>query len=378
MTFLPNIQNDYWAIVFICALVFALIQLGYVLHFYARLAFRRQPQHNDAKHLPPVSVIIAARNESDNLYEHLPTILSQDYPNYEVIVVNNQSIDDSNWILTAFAQQFPQLKVVEISKSPHLKPGKKLPITLGIKAATYDHFILTDADCLPQSNQWIKQMISAIQGNQEFIIGYSPFTRAKGFLNKLVRYDNTWQSASAFAYALGDLPFKANGRNLAYTKNLFQKVNGFKSHYAISPGDDDLLLQDALRHTKIGVVQDPVTFVRSAAPATWKEWFSQKAKYHISSARYPFIKKVVLGIYPLSLILFWISFVVLSFNMNYLPLAVTIFIGVLIIKWWLQGICFKRLGEQRLLLFFPLWDLFYSILMPIIYYISERQKYYRW
>lgn len=378
MTFLPNIQNDYWAILFFCALVFALIQLGYVLHFYARLAYRRQPSQNEDPQLPPVSVIIAARNESDNLYEHLPTIMSQDYPNYEVIVVNNQSIDDSNWILTAFAQQFPQLKVVEISKSPHLKPGKKLPITLGIKAATYDHFILTDADCLPQSNQWIKQMISAIQGNQEFIIGYSPFTRAKGFLNKLVRYDNTWQSASAFAYALGDLPFKANGRNLAYTKNLFQKVNGFKSHYAISPGDDDLLLQDALRHTKIGVVQDPVTFVRSAAPATWKEWFSQKAKYHISSARYPFIKKVVLGIYPLSLILFWISFVVLSFNMTYLPISVSIFMGVLIIKWWLQGICFKRLGEQRLLLFFPLWDLFYSILMPIIYYISERQKYYRW
>ncbi|MFM6965597.1 MAG: glycosyltransferase [Sphingomonadales bacterium] len=378
MIYLPNIQNDYWAILFFSGCFFALIQLTYVFYFYARLAYRRQNNATQTSHFPPVSVIIAARNESDNLYEHLPTILSQDYPQYEVIVVNNQSIDDSNWILTAFAQQFPQLKVVEISKSPHLKPGKKLPITLGIKAAAYEHFLLTDADCLPQSNQWIKQMISAIQVNQQFVIGYSPFTKTKGFLNKLVRFDNTWQSASSFAFALGDLAFKANGRNLAYTKNLFQKVNGFKSHYAISPGDDDLLLQDALRHTKIAVVQDPATFVRSAAPTTWREWFSQKAKYHISSARYPFIKKLVLGIYPLSLIFYWISFVVLSFNMNYLPLSVSIFISVLIFKWWLQGLCFKRLGEQKLLLFFPLWDLFYSILMPIIYYISERQKYYRW
>jgi len=378
MTYLPNIQNDYWAILFFCALFFALLQLAYVFYFYARLAYRRPNTTTAPSHFPPVSVIIAARNESDNLYEHLPTILSQDYPQYEVIVVNNQSIDDSNWILTAFAQQFPQLKVVEISKSPHLKPGKKLPITLGIKAAAYEHFLLTDADCLPQSNQWIKQMITAIQANQQFVIGYSPFTKTKGFLNKLVRFDNTWQSASSFAFALGNLAFKANGRNLAYTKTLFQKVNGFKSHYAISPGDDDLLLQDALRYTKIAVVQDPSTFVRSAAPATLREWFSQKAKYHISSARYPFIKKLVLGIYPLSLIFFWISFVVLSFNMTYLPLAVSIFIGVLIFKWWLQGICFKRLGEQKLLFFFPFWDLFYSVLMPIIYYISERQKYYRW
>lgn len=378
MNYLPNIQNDYWAILFYSACFFALIQLTYVFYFYARLAYRKQNTSSQPSNYPPVSVIIAARNESDNLYEHLPTILSQDYPQYEVIVVNNQSIDDSNWILTAFAQQFPQLKVVEISKSPHLKPGKKLPITLGIKAAAYEHFLLTDADCLPQSNQWIKQMISAIQVNQQFVIGYSPFTRTKGFLNKLVRFDNTWQSASAFAFALGNLPFKAYGRNLAYTKALFQKVNGFKSHYAISPGDDDLLLQDALRHTKIAVVQDPTTFVRSAAPTTWREWFSQKAKYHISSARYPFIKKLVLGIYPLSLIFYWISFVALSFNMNYLPLSVSIFISVFILKWWLQGRCFKRLGEQKFLLFFPLWDLFYSILMPIIYYISERQKYYRW
>jgi len=131
MTYLPSIQNDYWAYLLFSALLLGAIQLFYVFYFYARFAYRRSKPSTDNPQYPPVSVIIAARNESDNLYEHLPSILSQDYPNYEVIVVNNQSIDDSNWILTAFAQQFPQLKVVEISRSPHLKPGKKLPITLG-------------------------------------------------------------------------------------------------------------------------------------------------------------------------------------------------------------------------------------------------------
>lgn len=378
MNVLPIFQNDFWAYLFLCACFFAFIQLVYVLIFYARLAFNKKTHKNLAVELPPVSIIIAARNESDNLYEHLPTILSQDYPKYEVIVVNNQSIDDSNWILTAFAKQFPQLKVVEISKSPHLKPGKKLPITLGIKAAKYDHFLLTDADCLPQSNQWIKLMIESSLNKHEFLIGYSPFIKTKGFLNKLVRFDNTWLSASGFAFALGRKPFKANGRNLTYTRSLFQKVNGFKSHYAISPGDDDLLLQDALKHTKVGIVTDPDSFVLSAAPSTWKEWYSQKAKYRISAARFPFIKKAMLGIYPISLILFWISFVVLFFKMNFLLISVIIFFGVLILKWWIQGRCFKKLNEQRMLLFFPIWDLFYSLLMPIVYYISERQKYYRW
>jgi hypothetical protein len=159
---------------------------------------------------------------------------------------------------------------------------------------------------------------------------------------------------------------------------LFQKVNGFKSHYAISPGDDDLLLQDAIHFTKAQVLDDPTSFVRSAAPPTWTDWFRQKAKYHISSARYPLIKKVLLGIYPISLILMWFSFVALCFNLNYLPLSASVFIGIIAIKWWLQGTCLNKLGEKKLMLFFPVWDLFYSILMPIVYYISERQKYYRW
>ncbi|MCE2685301.1 MAG: glycosyltransferase [Cryomorphaceae bacterium] len=378
MTYLPSIQNDFWAYLLISAILFGAIQLFYVFNFYARFALKKQKAPENRQQYPPISVIIAARNESDNLYEHLPVILSQDYPNYEVIVVNNQSIDDSNWILTAFAQQFAQLKVVEISRSPHLKPGKKLPITLGIKAATYEFFVLTDADCQPLSNQWLKNMIDGSSSDHQFVIGYSPFTKNKGFLNKLVRYDNAWMGTNAFAYALAGQPFKASGRNIAYTQQLFQKVNGFKSHYAISPGDDDLLLQDALRYTKASIVDDPSSFVRSAAPSTWTNWFAQKAKYHISSARYPVIKKVMLGIYPLSLILMWISFVALCLNLNYLPISTSIFFGIIAIKWWLQGACLNRLEEKKLMFFFPLWDLFYSILMPIVYYISERQKYYRW
>ena len=378
MTYLPSIQNDYWAYLLCGGIFFAAVQLFYVFYFYARFAFKRKKAKLDELKYPPVSVIIAARNESDNLYEHLPTVLSQDYPNYEVIVVNNQSIDDSNWILTAFAHQFKQLKVVELSRSPHLKLGKKLPITLGIKAASHDHFVLTDADCQPLSTQWLKQVMSKLNTKQQLVIGYSPFTKTKGFFNKLVRYDNAWMGASAFSYALAGSAFKANGRNLSYSKELFQKVNGFKSHYAISPGDDDLLLQDALRFSKVNISEDPSSFVRSAAPATWSDWLRQKAKYHISSARYSFIKKVLLGIYPLSLILMWISFVALCMNLNYLPLGASIFMGVIAIKWWLQGTCLNRLGEKKLMLFFPIWDLFYSILMPIVYYISERQKYYRW
>jgi len=177
MELIPNFNLDYWTLLFVLLCLFAAIQLFYTFQFYARWAFYKKKQNTNQQALPPVSVIIAARNESDNLYENLPHILCQDYPDFEVIVVNNQSIDDSNWILIAFARQFPRLKVVELSKSPHLRPGKKLPITLAIKAAKHEHFVLTDADCKPASSSWLKDMMSATAYQQELVIGYSPFSK---------------------------------------------------------------------------------------------------------------------------------------------------------------------------------------------------------
>jgi cellulose synthase/poly-beta-1,6-N-acetylglucosamine synthase-like glycosyltransferase len=378
MELIPNFNLDYWTLLFVLLCLFAAIQLFYTFQFYARWAFYKKKQNANQPALPPVSVIIAARNESDNLYENLPHILCQDYPDFEVIVVNNQSIDDSNWILIAFARQFPRLKVVELSKSPHLRPGKKLPITLAIKAAKHEHFVLTDADCKPASSSWLKDMMSATAYHQELVIGYSPFSKEKGFLNRLVRYDNTWMSASSFAYALGNMAYKANGRNLAYSKQLFQKTNGFKNHYALIPGDDDLFLNDAIRYTKPALCTEPSAFVNAHAPKTWSAWLRQKSKHHATAARYSFIKRLLLGIYPSSVLLLWISFVALLFNKAFLPLNAGIFLGTLVIKWWLQGRGLNKLGERKLALFFPFWDLLHSILMPVIYYISERQKYYRW
>jgi len=378
MELIPEFKLDYWTLLFVLLCLWASIQLFYTLHFYARWAFYKKKNANAQVHYPPVSVIIAARNESDNLYENLPHILCQDYPDFEVIVVNNQSIDDSNWILIAFARQFPRLKVVELSKSPHLRPGKKLPITLAIKAAKHEHFVLTDADCKPASSSWLKDMMAAGSSQQELVIGYSPFSKQKGFLNRLVRYDNTWMAASSNAYALGNFPYKANGRNMAYSKQIFQKTNGFKNHYAIIPGDDDLFLNDAMRYTKPALCTDTSAFVHAHAPKTWNAWLRQKAKHHATAARYSFIKRLLLGIYPTSVVLLWISFVALLFNKAFLPLSGGIFLCTLVIKWWLQGRSLNKLGEKKLGLFFPFWDLLHSILMPVIYYISERQKYYRW
>ena len=378
MKFLPTFEINFFSIAFLVLAIFALMQVLYVLIIYAKLAFHKVKPIDEHQNWMPISVIIAARNESDNLYENLPAILSQDYPVYEVIVVNNQSIDDSGWILTAFARQFPNLRVVELSKNKHLRPGKKLPITLAIKAAKYEHFVLTDADCKPTNNQWIKQMASQYTRSKQIVIGYAPYLKGKGFLNRLIRFDTAWIGVNYFSMALAKLPYMGVGRNLAYTKSVFHSVNGFKSHYSVPTGDDVLFIQEAAKKSNYAIQLNPDSFCHSPAPTSWTRWMTQKTRHYATSGKYRFIKKLLLGIYPLSLVLMWVSFITLLFSKDFILLSSSVFGFTLLLKWWLQGRCLSQLKEKSFIRFLPFWDLFYALLMPILFYISERQKYYRW
>ena len=378
MNIIPQFQLDVFAVIFCVFALFVLIQFVYVAYIHAKFAFYKEQEITENQPLVPVSIIIAARNESDNLYDNLPIILSQDYPEYEVIVVNNQSIDDSGWLLTAFSRQFPNLRVVELGRNKHLRPGKKLPITLAVKAAKYEHFLLTDADCKPTSNQWIRQMASRFTSSKQIVIGYGPYLKSKGFLNRLIRFDTAWIGVSYFSMALAKLPYMGVGRNLAYTKSVFDSVNGFKSHYALPSGDDDLFIQEAAKKSNYTININPESFCYSPAAPNWSRWIRQKTRHYSTSSRYKVIKKWLLGIYPLSLIIMWFSFVTLLFSENFRVLSFIIFTLVIAYKWWIQGKCLKQLNEGGFVRYLPLWDLFYSLLMPVLYYISERQKYYRW
>ncbi len=378
MIWIPEFKQVIPNTIFIVFCSLVLLQFLYVFFIHRKLAFYKEiPLTEDTK-LPPVSVIIAARNESDNLYENLPSILNQDYPEFEVIVVNNQSIDDSGWLLTAFCQQFPNLRVVELGRNKHLRPGKKLPITLAIKAAKYEHFVLTDADCKPTSSNWLRLMASKFNNQKQIVIGYGPFTKCKGIINKIIRFDTAWIGVSYLSMALAKLPYMGVGRNIAYTKSVFNSVNGFKSHYSIPSGDDDLFIQEAAKKNNYTIQIDAASHCYSPAAPSWSRWVYQKSRHYSTSSRYKKFKKFLLGIYPLTLILMWISVVPLFFFQEMIFISGCIFLVIILFKWWIQGRCLNQLKEHKFARFFPFWDLFYALLIPILYYISERKKYYKW
>lgn len=378
MRFLPSFEFGIPLIIFIFFSVMAFLNLMYTFLIYGRLAFYKAKPRLDEASLPPVSVIIAARNEADNLFENLPFILQQNYPEFEVIVINHQSVDDSAHLLNAYSRQYPNLKIIEVSRSKHLKPGKKLPLTLGIKGAKYDHLLFTDADCKPQSGSWLRSMASNFVPGKEIVIGYGPYNKEKGFLNRVIRFDTAWIAMNYFSMALAKLPYMSVGRNLAYTKKVFNENKGFKSHYSLPSGDDDLFIQEAAANKNYAINLDPHSFCYSEPSNSWETWLRQKTRHFSTSQRYNVIKKWMLGIYPFTLLMLLVSFVILMFNTDFRWLTLSAFILALGLKWWIQGRCFKQISESSFIKYIPLWDIFYAILVPVIFYSTEKKGPNKW
>ena len=281
-----------------------IIQLNYILFVYGKLAFYKvKPKQENAAD-KQVSIIICAHNEQENLKTYLPAILEQDYQNFEVIVVNDCSEDDTKWVLKEFAERYPHLKIVEIKEHIQLKHSKKFALTMGIKGAQYPYLLMTDADCQPNSNNWLREMVGSFQENKEIVLGYSPYFKFPGFLNRLIRFETSHTAMSYLSYALKGNAYMGVGRNLAYTKELFFKNKGFTEHMHIKSGDDDLFVNANADKHNVEINIHPDAFVYSDPKRTWKSYYKQKARHAGPSVLYKGKHKRMLGTQLIRAILF--------------------------------------------------------------------------
>jgi len=221
-------------------IVVVIIQVLYYVAIFGKFALlkpkaRKQENHN-------ISVIICAKNEAEHLKSYLPFIVNQDYPNYEIILVNDGSTDSSLDIMEIYANKYHHVRVVDVEQNETFWGNKKYALTLGIKAANYEHLLLTDADCKPLSRYWIKQMSAYFGDGKKIVLGYGSYEKTSfSVLNKLIRYETMITAIQYFSYALIGIPYMGVGRNLAYKKEAFFENNGFVDHMDLLSGDDDLL-----------------------------------------------------------------------------------------------------------------------------------------
>ena len=350
-------------IIFIAFCAVIAIQVLYYLFLFTRFAVYKEPVSPEPVE-QPLSVIVCARDEAGNLAKYLPGILFQDYKTtHEVIVVNDNSIDETKYILDEFRKSFKNLHVIELTQEAKLIVGKKFPLSMGIKSAKYETLLLTDADCVPATEFWIQKMQAAYLDGVEIVLGYGAFHKKPGLLNKIIRFETFHTALQYFSYALAGIPYMCVGRNLSYKKEVFMRNKGFSSINQIPSGDDDLFINQVATKKNVAIVIDPMAYTLSEPKKTWTEWIKQKFRHYTTSKYYKPKHKFFLGLYSFTLFLVYpLLAASVIFYCWWLSLAVY---GV---RFLIQAIIYfltmKKLNEKDLwpyFLFFDIWMFFYYI-----------------
>ena len=369
-----NLYGHSFNYIELIAFAILLVTFSYQLYYYLRyiratIRLKRKIAKNKVQfHTPevpiPVSVIICAKDEISNLRKYLTFVLEQDYPDFEVIVVNDGSGDETDDFLHELKKTYPRLRSTFVPAGATNMSTKKLALTLGIKAAKNNWLLFTDADCMPEDKTWIAKIARNFDPNTEFVLGYGAYFNKKGFINKLITYETLFNALQYMGFAISKKPYMGVGRNMAYRKDVFYRQKGFASTLHLRSGDDDLMVNHAANkhNTRVEVSHDSATW--SEPKTSFKEWYYQKERHLSVSTYYTGISKLRLTIEPISRGLFYGSFVaaILFGNLVTLAGAALLFIVRFIIQHAVINSSAKHFNDRKHHLNILLFD----ILLPII------------
>ena len=344
------------------------IQFIYYVALYNRIhrrnvACRKEEIHFTSECLP-LSVVICARNESENLLRNLPSVLEQDYPNFEVVVINDGSTDESTQVLSDLEEKYPHLYHSFTPESARYISRKKLALTLGIKASKHNWLVFTEANCQPVSNQWLRLMARNFTPRTEIVLGYNSYERGKGWRHRYIAFDSLFNSLRYLGFALAGRPYMGMGRNMAYRKELFFNKKGYSSHLNLQRGEDDLFINQIATPTNTRVETDSNAVIRMRAIERHKDWKEEKMSYLATSRCFKGFQRYLLGFETTTRLLFYATFIatlVFSImNLHYLTTGIALFL--FFIRYLTQAIVINKTATdmndaRHFYLTLPLFDL---------------------
>lgn len=356
----------------LCVLATVLFSVGWFYFFYYFNPIKLTPSEPITA-FPPVSIIISARNSVLKLEDNIQHWLTQDYPNFEVVIIDDRSSDETAYFLVKTAEKEPLLKYVLLDPDVIKNGSKKLALTLGIKKAKNNYFLLTDADCIPSSDQWLKHMATGFTHKKDIVLGVSPVNTKKSFLGRLTQYENLLTAMQYLGMSIKGKPYMGVGRNLAYTRGIYDSVGGFSKHHHLPAGDDDLFVQEASNANNTVVCIQPESYVNTEGPKNWKEYWKQKMRHLWIGKQYRSDVKTSLAWLPISQLLFW-TIIIIWFITGSSWLWPIIPIIVKIVPEW---IIFVKKGK---LLNMPLagpYYLFYNIFYSFWYVVISMNAFFK-
>lgn len=390
--YLPTVPQNYlmldlyfglpFVILLCCLGVFALIQIIYYVFIFSRIIFHRN-RETTANQSDPVTVIVCARNELENLQELIPILDSQDYPEFEILIMNDRSTDGTDDFLEENYGNWAHVRYITINQVyDHITP-KKYAITVAVKHASHQNLLFTDADCRPTGDNWIQSMMAQLSDSKEIALGFSPYFKFPGLLNWFIRCETFYSAVQYFSFAKSGRPYMGVGRNLLYQKDLFLNNKGFYKHSRVMGGDDDLFINQVASSKNTVINTDPESFMYSYPHTTWKGWYKQKTRHLSVSKYYRPINKFLLGILSASHVATWVTFAISVmagiYFQEYFFLEITgaIFLLRWLIQWITLGIINRKLGNTISSFTFIFMDfafLLYYLFMSGIVFTNKQLK----
>ena len=346
----------------------AVIQVLFYSLVFGKLAYSREP-HYEPDEFPPVSVVICAKNEAENLKKNLKVVMIQNYPTFEVIIVNDQSTDNTVEVIAEYFDRNDNIRLFNIKPGEKPLPGKKFALKTGIENAQYDIIVVTDADCKPVSAHWLEHLVGNYLSDTDFVLGYAPFYKAPTLLNKIARYENVMTAMQYLSFAKVGMPYMGVGRNMSFRKELFTGWDQ-KNGKNISSGDDDLFVNALAksRNTELCLHKDAFTY--SEAKTTWREWIRQKTRHVSTSGHYKLFHKLVLFLFALSNFLFYTTFIVLCIKAFILPIVLLSLALVLFTKYVVTARINNKLQQSDLTGWLIIMDPLYVVYLLLIFILS--------
>lgn len=375
-----HISFSYNSLSFIILIIFCIsliIQLLYHWGLFSKVAFfKKGGRPKLDEELEPVSIVLCARDAYEYLVELIPALLKQDYPDFEIVVVNDCSDDETEEYLKDLERQESRVKPVQLKQHLNFFNGKKFPLSMGIKSAQNDLIVLTDCNCMPVNDQWLRSMVNRYNSRTEIVIGYSPYVQKKSVLNRIMRFDSLQNGLLYLSAALNRHPYMGVGKNLSYRKELFYRNKGFISHYTTTVGDDDLFISQVANKKNTEVLIDAENAILCTPPNNFRLWIRQKSSRYSTIPKYSPRARLSLSLFYLSQFLFYASFIALlcmqpAFSITngaafYIPILAFFFLLRFGTQLFIYHKASKRLGEKGLLPGLIVYDFMFAVLSPLL------------
>lgn len=332
------------------------IQFVYYILIFGNFSFAKLKPTNPKK--IPVSIIVCAKNEAENVAKFVPLLLKQKYPEFEIVLIDDSSSDATLDIFEEFEKQNANIKLVKVKNIEAFWGNKKFALTLGIKAAKHEYLLFTDADCYPESENWLQAMSSHFTMKKTIVLGYGAYEKIQNsFINKIIRFETLLTATQYFGWAKIGKPYMGVGRNLTYKREEFFNVNGFIDHIKLRSGDDDLFVNQASNKTNTTICFSKDSFTYSKPKTSFKEWFTQKRRHVSTATNYKLFDRFQLSLFYISQLLFFVvAATLLAFKYNWI--IITSIIGFRYLFCWISlGYSATKLKETDVIYWYPFMEL---------------------